>query len=187
MLLTSFRKLYLFVADPAMKAIVADNIAKWRPTDSGFNIPVLQAEVAPTNGSARKLSTTCYGALNDEQCGPAAFLVLPRSSTGSKTPLRLANSIGLIDSGYRGELMICVDNHSSSNYEVLAGSLLFQVTAGDYQPFGAVVLVDTLEELPSPSSGDNRGAGGFGSTTGEPAPDTTTEEPVTTTNETATT
>ena len=37
------------------------------------------------------------------------YLLMPRSSI-SKTPLRLSNSIGLIDPGYRGEIMAAVDN-----------------------------------------------------------------------------
>ena len=38
---------------------------------------------------------------------------MPRSSI-SKTPLRLANSIGLIDGGYRGEIMAPCDNIKNS-------------------------------------------------------------------------
>ena len=37
------------------------------------------------------------------------YLLMPRSSI-AKTPLRLCNSIGLIDGGYRGEIMAVVDN-----------------------------------------------------------------------------
>ena len=40
------------------------------------------------------------------------YLLLPRSSI-SKTPLRLSNSIGLIDPGYRGEIIAVVDNIKS--------------------------------------------------------------------------
>ena len=38
-----------------------------------------------------------------------SWLIMPRSSM-AKTPLRLANSIGLIDAGYRGEIGIMLDN-----------------------------------------------------------------------------
>ena len=41
---------------------------------------------------------------------PCGYYLYPRSSTGSKTPLRLSNSIGVIDSGYRGNLIACFDN-----------------------------------------------------------------------------
>jgi len=36
---------------------------------------------------------------------PTSFYLYPRSSTGSKTPIRLSNSVGVIDSSYRGQLM----------------------------------------------------------------------------------
>ena len=41
------------------------------------------------------------------------YMIVPRSSI-SKTPLRLCNSIGIIDAGYRGELLAFVDCHSDS-------------------------------------------------------------------------
>ena len=39
---------------------------------------------------------------------------MPRSSI-SKTPLRMSNSVGLIDGGYRGEIMASVDNISDDD------------------------------------------------------------------------
>ena len=38
------------------------------------------------------------------------YMLVPRSSI-SKTPLRLANSIGIIDKSYRGKVMVKVDNN----------------------------------------------------------------------------
>ncbi|SVA76917.1 uncharacterized protein METZ01_LOCUS129771, partial [marine metagenome] len=45
---------------------------------------------------------------------------MPRSSI-AKTPLRLCNSIGLIDGGYRGEIMAVVDNIKKESYTVEPG------------------------------------------------------------------
>ena len=86
---------------------------------------------------------------------PMAFYVYPRSSL-SKTPLRLANSVGIIDSGYRGNILAAVDNIWDQNFELKRGSRLFQICAPDLSPF-SVELVDSLDET-------LRGAGGFGST-----------------------
>ncbi|MEE8437600.1 MAG: dUTP diphosphatase [Candidatus Neomarinimicrobiota bacterium] len=83
------------------------------------------------------------------------FLLLPRSSI-SKTPLRLSNSIGLIDGGYRGEIIAAVDNIKTIDYTVNKGQRLFQLVGMD----GSTVryeIVDTLSET-------SRGRGGFGST-----------------------
>ena len=40
---------------------------------------------------------------------PVSYYLYPRSSI-TKTPLRLANSVGIIDAGYRGNIIACVDN-----------------------------------------------------------------------------
>ena len=109
------------------------------------------------------MSSQIYGAVKSATSGASPFLILPRSSTGSKTPLRLANSVGLIDEGYRGDLLVCVDNHSDFQFVLPEGGLFFQLCSQDYIPFVKVVLVDSLNDLPPPR--DNRGAGGFGSTT----------------------
>ena len=58
-----------------------------------------------------------------------------RSSCGSKTPLRLANSIELIDSGYRGELIAIVDNLGSTDVHINQGDRLFQLVAPGHSQF----------------------------------------------------
>ena len=87
---------------------------------------------------------------------PCSYMLFPRSSI-SKTPLRLSNSIGLIDSGYRGELLAVVDNISSEKYEVKKGDRLFQIVNKDLVPFEEIVETEKLDET-------DRGDGGFGST-----------------------
>ena len=53
------------------------------------------------------------------------FYLYPRSSTGSKTPIRLSNSVGIIDSGYRGELMAFLDNVSDEPFTMKRGERYF--------------------------------------------------------------
>ena len=158
-----YRTLYLFTEDPEQRNALQQVINSYRSTDSGVNLPLHYAVIPPTKGKAAKLSSGIYGAVINALNGPNPFLILPRSSTGSKTPLRLANSVGLIDEGYRGELLVCVDNHSDFEFVLPEGGLYFQLCAQDYIPFAKVVLVDSLDDLPS--ARDTRGAGGFGSTT----------------------
>ena len=83
------------------------------------------------------------------------YLLMARSSI-SKTPLRLANSVGLIDAGYRGEIIAVVDNIKSDIYKVEKGQRLFQLVAmaGEEIHF----------ELVASLSDSSRGSGGFGST-----------------------
>lgn len=89
------------------------------------------------------------------------FFMFPRSSL-SGTPLRLANSVGVIDSGYRGNLMGKFDCLAGENgdYFVNRYDKLLQIVAPGMVPI-YVTIVNSVNDL-----GDNteRGTGGFGST-----------------------
>ena len=90
------------------------------------------------------------------------YYMYPRSSI-SKTNLRLANSTGIIDSGYRGHLIGMFDlvNLSENDeYVVNRYDKLLQICAPGLVPI-VVEVVNTIEELGSETE---RGAGGFGST-----------------------
>lgn len=99
---------------------------------------------------------------------PSGFYLYPRSSI-SKTSLRLANSVGIIDSGYRGELIAAVDTilrceDPWTMWKRALGDIkkydrLFQICAPDLSPF-FIRLVNEESEL----GGSSRGSGGFGST-----------------------
>ena len=84
-----------------------------------------------------------------------SYLLVPRSSI-SKTPLRMSNSVGIIDAGYRGTIMAYVDNIGSTPYVVKKGDRLFQIVHPTLVPL-TVGIVDTLDTT-------SRGEGGFGST-----------------------
>ena len=86
---------------------------------------------------------------------PTAYYVYPRSSL-SKTPLRLANSVGIIDQGYRGNILAAVDNNGPNLYQIKKGQRLFQICSPDLTP----MLVKIVQELDK----TERGSGGFGST-----------------------
>lgn len=152
---------YVYAQTPEIKAKIAEHIASRRKTDSGLDlfVPVPEMKIHPR--TTTKIGLGIVVAAKNYLDVPAPLLLLPRSSI-SKTPLRLANSIGLIDAGYRGEVSAMVDNIYESPYEVFFGDRLFQLCSHDFLPFTKVVLVDRLEDLPA--APDDRGAGGFGST-----------------------
>ena len=88
------------------------------------------------------------------------FYMYPRSSL-SNTKLRLANSVGIIDSGYRGNLIgafDCCTPHEE--YNVLKYDKLTQICAPGLIPI-YVRVVESEAELGSATS---RGDNGFGST-----------------------
>lgn len=89
------------------------------------------------------------------------FQMCPRSSL-SGTPLRLANSIGIIDSGYRGDLIGKFDclMGSDNDYIVSKHDKLLQIVAPAMVPI-YVMIVESESELGIET---DRGAGGFGST-----------------------
>lgn len=82
-------------------------------------------------------------------------LLVPRSSI-SKTPLRCANSVGIIDADYRGELSIVYENVSCKDYEVARGDRIAQLIIVPI----AIVDVEEAQTL----SETERGDGGYGST-----------------------
>lgn len=83
------------------------------------------------------------------------YWLLPRSSI-YKTPLMMANSVGVIDRTYRGELMAPVRSEGPE-YDVDVGERYFQIVAPDMGWISEVRIVDSLPETV-------RGEGGFGST-----------------------
>lgn len=82
-------------------------------------------------------------------------LLVPRSSM-SKTPLRCANSVGIIDADYRGELSIVYENVSCNEYTIFRGDRIAQLIIIPVAMVD-VLEVDTLSET-------ERGDGGYGST-----------------------
>ena len=87
-----------------------------------------------------------------------AGLVLPRSGLAVRHGISLVNTPGLIDPGYRGELMVPLINHDrEETFEVETGMRIAQlvlVRAAEAQ----FVSVELLKE-----GADDRGEGGFGS------------------------
>lgn len=86
-----------------------------------------------------------------------AALIIPRSGLGSRG-LVLANGVGLIDSDYRGEVIVNLHNRTDTLIEVREGDRVAQMM---FVPYWQVELVkvDSLSDTA-------RGEGGFGSTGG---------------------
>lgn len=82
--------------------------------------------------------------------------VYPRSSTGVKKQLMLANTLGVIDSDYRGELMMFFYNYGKTNQVIKNGDRLAQLVIQPYLR----CQIEEVEEL----SESERNEGGFGST-----------------------
>ena len=127
-----------------------ENHNHFHPGDSGLDIYIIENQIINPGETIRlKLGISC------ENLDAKSYFLMPRSSI-SKTPLRLANSVGLIDAGYRGEIMAAVDNIKDFAYEVEIGQRLFQIVAMD----GSAIHFELGDHL----SETTRGTDGFGST-----------------------
>lgn len=83
-------------------------------------------------------------------------LVYARSGLACKRGLRLANSTGVIDSDYRGEVMVALHNDSNDAQVINPGERIAQMII---MPYPSIDLVEVNEV-----DDTERGVGGFGST-----------------------
>ena len=122
------------------------------PGDAGLDLrSAVDVEVGP--GERAMVPTGIAVAIPDGHAG----LVLPRSGLASAYGLTMANAPGLIDAGYRGEVICAVVNLDRNEpVKIARGDRIAQLVVV------AVPEVDPVwvGELP-PSA---RGEGGFGST-----------------------
>lgn len=117
--------------------------------DVGLDIPICNPVVVPANAISFKIDLGFKGKASH------GYMLVPRSSI-SKTGLRLANSIGIIDKNYRGKVMVVVDNVSDEDVLLKEGACYFQIVA-----FDGVLPRYQIEDVDNNTS---RGSGGFGST-----------------------
>ena len=83
-------------------------------------------------------------------------LMCARSGIALKKGLAPANKVGVVDSDYRGELMVAIHNHSNTEQTVEAGERMAQLVIVPY--------LRAEYELAESLSDTQRGTGGFGST-----------------------
>jgi dUTP diphosphatase len=122
------------------------------PGDAGLDLrSAIDVAVAP--GERAMVPTGVAVAIPEGHAG----LVLPRSGLASKRGLTLANSPGLVDAGYRGEVICAVVNlDPAEKVEIRVGDRIAQLVLVELP----VVSPRWVDELPR----SHRGEGGFGST-----------------------
>ena len=138
--------------------------------DAGFNL-ICPADVRVEGSTTVKIDHGVRGAMDfygtnanaDVGVGvPVGYFLYPRSSTGTKTPLRLANSVGVIDSGYRGPYIAAFDNIRAGSggdfFLIEKHQKLVQLCPPNLTYPMRVEMVDDLD------MNTLRGEGGFGST-----------------------
>jgi dUTP pyrophosphatase len=151
--------LYLYTDNPELKELYQQkSIKSENKGDAGIDLYTPSTETYTQHGSPIFLDhqIVCRMTKGDQN---VSYYLYPRSSI-SKTPLRLANSVGIIDSGYRGHIIAALDYIRGYEYTVEKHSRLVQICAPTLEPVRLVVC-ESLEEMDMKTE---RGSGGFGST-----------------------
>jgi len=121
---------------------------------AGLDLPAcLDGPLAVPPGARIKIPT---GIAIEIPCRHIVGLIFPRSGLAAKHGISLANAVGVIDSDYKGEIIVAIHNQSDMEYTITPGERIAQLV---FLPVYEAVLepVEELEET-------GRGAGGFGST-----------------------
>src|SRR3984957_2793388 len=126
-----------------------------RPGDAGADLVARHDVVVAARGGRSLVPTGVAVAIPEGHAG----LVLPRSGLALRHGVTCLNTPGLIDAGYRGELLVLLVNHDPvDDYAVSRGDRIAQLV---------MVRVEEAVFDPVPAEGlgeATRGAGGFGHT-----------------------
>ena len=120
--------------------------------NSGFDL-FMPATATEVSLDSLLVSQGIQASMTDDREKPTGYYLYPRSSI-SKTPLILANQVGIIDSGYRGEIKAALRSLDPQGFTVEPFTRLVQICAPNLQPF-RVEIVGGLTET-------TRGEAGFG-------------------------
>jgi dUTP pyrophosphatase len=147
-------KLLIKTENPVLTTVY-NNHQHYNPGDSGLDLFCPETiTINPGETVKINLQIKCE-ALSDDRQRNVSYYLYPRSSI-IKTPLRLSNSVGIIDAGYRGDIIAYVDNIKNESYTISQGDRLFQICAGNLEPIEFQLINDL--------SNTQRGTSGFGST-----------------------
>lgn len=137
------KKLHPNAVIPTYGSLEAAGADIYACLEAAVTIPAGKTVFIPT-GLAMEVPKGCAG------------LIYARSSMGSKRGLAPANKVGVIDSDYRGQVMVALHNHSQEDQLVNPGERVAQLVI-------TPVFTPGFREVDDLSETD-RGSGGFGST-----------------------
>jgi dUTP pyrophosphatase len=126
--------------------------ARAHPGDAGLDLCATEGAVLAPSQRA-PVPTGIAVAIPEGYAG----LMLPRSGLALHHGVTMVNAPGLIDAGYRGELVVTLVNLSDRDYAVDKGDRIGQLV------IIPMILADVVETDVLPPS-DGRGTEGFGST-----------------------
>ncbi len=144
------------------------NHSTYHKGDSGLDLYILEdLVIKPGETKLVDLGIQCEMLNKDDK--NISYYLYPRSSI-SKTPLIMANHVGIIDAGYRGNIKVALKYIPTNldllqfsynkiflnEYKIKAGTRLVQICSPTLEPFEFRLVTEL--------SNTTRGTGGFGST-----------------------
>lgn len=125
---------------------------KKHSTDAGWDLKSNMEDFTLYKGAKVQVPTGVKFAIPKGQVG----LIVPRSGLGTKYEVQLANTVGVIDADYRGEVLVTLTNKGNEDLKIHKYDRICQIM---FVPVN-VSKLRILSSLPD----TKRGAGGFGST-----------------------
>ena len=149
--------LYIKTQDPSLSLLYINHKSAL-DGDSGIDLFLPTDSTIKRRSISNKIDLRIQCKMVDNESKQAvSYWLLPRSSIG-KTGIRQCNSMGLIDSGYRGNIMAYVDNVDDSDYICEVGDRLFQIAA----PTLGCIRIKVVDDLGETTERGNRGFGSSG-------------------------
>lgn len=119
---------------------------------AGADLYSAEDEIVIKSGETRLVHTGLAMQIPEGYVG----LIYARSGIATKRGLAPANKVGVIDSDYRGEIMVSIFNHSAETQTIAAGERVAQIVITPYLTVNYIEADELDDTL--------RGEGGFGST-----------------------
>lgn len=113
----------------------------------------IEENVVIKKGQIVKIPTGISAEINTNE---AALMIYARSGLASKNGVTLVNCVGVVDSDYRGEIVVPLINLGNDDYIIEKGARIAQLVV-------TPVILPEIEEV-SELGDTDRGSGGFGST-----------------------
>lgn len=161
-------KVYAWYLEDVIPFVGKNTLKPAKPGDAGVDLKAMNAcdvypygmkdmlpdvvELQAKSNNVTIVHTELHVAIPEGYMG----IIVPRSGVALKHGVQVVNTPGIIDSGYRGEIMIGLVNHGNELYHVNKGDRVAQLIIVPFRT-PSFIGVDTLGET-------ERGVGGFGST-----------------------
>lgn len=97
--------------------------------EDNVGLPIIQGMTTPIDGNTLSNPYTyrIRGAMYDKDGNNIPFMIIQRTITGKRTPIRLSNSVEIFEPSYRSNLQIHIDNLSKEDFLLYSRESHFQL------------------------------------------------------------